>query len=87
MIQNLYAIKDTKAGFNPTFIEANDFTAMRSVKRAMSDPKSDINIFAEDYELWCVGTYDTETGILCSKLNHLINLIDLKSTSKDESVQ
>lgn len=60
----IYAIKDTKSGFlNPSF-EINESIAVRNFKYAMSHEDSLFKFAPSDFELWKIGTYDTDTGYI-----------------------
>lgn len=64
---NIYAVKDTKAGlFNAPFFQTNNVTALRTfaleVNRA--DPNNVLYNNPEDFELYCLGEFDNETGVI-----------------------
>ena len=59
----IYCIKDNVAGFlQPTF-EMYEASALRNFSYAVSQP-SLMNFKPEDYSLWHLGEYDTDTGVL-----------------------
>ena len=66
MIKNLYSMKDVKVGFGIPFCSHSDATAIRELKVAVNAPKGSTLIAdcPQDYELWKVGTIDTDTGII-----------------------
>ena len=68
----VYTIRDVKAGYGcqqgvPALIDMpNDEYALRVLKascQAGAKPNA-LNTFPEDKELWCVGEFDQETGML-----------------------
>lgn len=70
MILNVYAIRDTKSGYmNPTF-ELNDAVAMRNFSFACQQTDSLLFACASDFELYQIGRFDTETGIIQDDLPH-----------------
>lgn len=81
---NAYSIKDTKIGFALPFYQQNDHVAVRSFTRAVNDPASEYSKIAEDIELWKVGEYDTETGILTSDVAYICKGLDVKKLFKEE---
>ena len=74
----IYSIKDTKAGFmNPIYLQ-NDEIAIRSIKKAANDVQPNaVNDFPEDKELWCLGTFDEDTGLISAiQPKFLVRVID-----------
>lgn len=70
MILNVYAIRDVKSGYmNPTF-ELNDAVAMRNFQFACQQTDSLLFAAAADFELYQIGRYDTETGIIQDDIPH-----------------
>lgn len=57
----LITIKDTKAeNFTPPYY----FAAIGVMERELSKlpPENEMSKFAEDYEIWMLGSYDLQTG-------------------------
>lgn len=76
MTTNIYSIKDTKIGFRQPFLQQNDAVAARTAKW-MANEKKDYEL--EDQELWKLGTFNDETGIITPiQPAYLYNLIELK---------
>lgn len=79
MKTNVYAIKDTKIGFESPFLRVNDDAAKRdffSAAKFAPEP----NRFQQtpaDYELYRLGSFDTATGIFESNVEYLCNLIGI----------
>lgn len=66
---NLYSIFDTKANkYGPIISFENDNTAIRSFMEMLisGDRNSLLALYPTDYLLFCVGTYDQDTGIVNS---------------------
>lgn len=79
---NLYSIKDAKTGgFTPPIASAHVQDVIRAFKRRLTDKQKGDNYaeFPEDYSIWEVGTFDTETGVTNPLQNpkHVVSLISL----------
>ena len=67
MIKKIYAVYDKKAQTElGLFEQPNDLVAIRDFSQVCAKEDSQIAKFADDYELMCLGTIDTETGIIKS---------------------
>lgn len=64
MIQKMFSIRDAKADtyFNP-FYSPTQPEAERQFAAVANDPKSTIFQFPEDFDLFLLGEFDTNTGI------------------------
>ena len=63
MNKKIYAVYDKKAQTElGLFEQPNDLVAIRDFSQVCTKEDSPIAKFAEDYELMCLGTIDTETG-------------------------
>lgn len=61
----VYSVRDAKSEiYNMPFYGQTHGEAERSFVTVVNDPKSSINQFPEDYDLYHLGTYDQKTGIL-----------------------
>lgn len=59
----MFSIRDAKAeAFNNPFFKHTHGEAERDFHQACQDDKSMLNKYPEDYDLYFVGTYDTNTG-------------------------
>jgi len=68
MTQNVYSIKDAKAGtYGNPFYAINDGVATRSFEQAASDPQTTIHANPEDFNLYKIGTFDDNEGIITSE--------------------
>lgn len=67
MIKMIYSIHDNKTGcFLDTFNDTHDESAKRAFTEACSDPKSRLNRFPNDFDLYRLGTFDTSSGRVLS---------------------
>lgn len=66
MIQNLYAIRDQLTGFKAPFIMQNDAVAERAFKNIVNDEKTDIYNDPKYFDLYKVGEFNDESGVLVS---------------------
>ena len=69
----LFSLCDTKSNiFHKPFLDESVASAIRGFQILVNDPKSTlVNQFPDDYSLFCVGSFDKETGILVSKIDNL----------------
>ena len=67
MLQKFYTVYDRHVGYGFPFAQPNDACACRTFKIWLNDPQSELSKSPEDYELFYLGEYDTETGIACFK--------------------
>lgn len=72
MVFGIYAIKDVYTGYlNPTF-EGNDSVARRNFEHAVCRADSLLYSHPNDYDLYRIGTFDSETGVIISCVPELI---------------
>lgn len=63
----MYSVRDAKGEFyERPFYKHMHGEAERDFTAAARDPKSTINQFPEDFDLYFIGTYDTKTGVVKS---------------------
>lgn len=80
---NVYSIRDSKTGFlSPTF-EVNDAVAMRNFEHAVVNSDSVLFSHARDFDLYKIGTFDSDTGKILS-LELPINLCSGSSCLRGE---
>lgn len=58
----VYAIRDVHTGFMPPTVDRNDNSAMRNFVHAARNPESLFNSHPQDYALFKIGEYETDTG-------------------------
>ncbi|UPW41945.1 nonstructural protein [Dipodfec virus RodF1_63] len=66
MIMNIYAIRDTKSGFLSPTLDVSHEVSRRNFEHAFMVASGESLFFthAEDYSLYCLGSYDTESGVI-----------------------
>ena len=62
MKYGIYVLRDIKTGYLGLTLDQNDAAAMRNFEHAMSKTDSLMNSHPEDFSLYCLGVYDSETG-------------------------
>lgn len=62
MIYGMYSVKDLKTGYLPPTFDLNDLSAMRNFEHACMNEDSLFFTHPSDYQLFKVGTFDTETS-------------------------
>lgn len=80
MQKHLFSVRDSKAStFNAPFEAHTTGEAERSFRTAVTDPQTSINKYPEDFDLYKLGTIDTETGIITALETplHIIKAINL----------
>ena len=74
----LFAVKDVKAGiFLQPFSALSNAEAMRQVTMAADDSKTTLHQFPTDFELFTLGSYNQESGLILSSVFHLENVSNL----------
>lgn len=74
----VYSIKDTKIGFMNPFYLQNNAVAIREFSNGANSPQANaINTNPEDKELWCLGTFDENTGVFVSEITFLAKAVDV----------
>lgn len=64
MIYPMYAIRDKKVGFLTPTIDQNNAAAIRNFEHACQQSQNLMFSHPEDFDLYRIGTFDTETGRL-----------------------
>lgn len=67
MIFGIFAIRDAKTGFLAPMVEANDQVAIRNFVHACRNTESLFFTHASDYDLYKIGNYDSETGVISAE--------------------
>ena len=63
MKYGLYSIKDAKTGFMTPVLEHGDPAALRNFSAAVNQPDSLFHQYPNDFALYKVANFDTDTGI------------------------
>lgn len=80
MIVNLYSIYDLKAGaYGRIFNDFNDACAQRTFIHLIKDEETTIHSSPEDYILYCIGTFDDNTGFIDNSSDYPRLVMDGKS--------
>ncbi|QXN75192.1 nonstructural protein [Microvirus mar39] len=85
---NIYSIKDKAIGFDGIFTANNDFHALRmandtvNAPEQLNQPMTLIQKHPEDYDLYCLGKLNTDTGEITPETRFMQNLLDLKKVDK-----
>lgn len=64
MIYGIYAIRDAKTAFMPATVDFNNDSAIRNFEHACKVSDSLMASHPADYSLWCLGSYNTDTGVI-----------------------
>lgn len=76
---SIYCIKDTKVGFMNPFVQPNDAVACREFANLVnSHGNSVVSVNYEDMELYKLGSYDQNTGVIVSEVTYLIKGADVR---------
>lgn len=76
----VYSIKDTLTGnFSALTCAVNDGVIIRDLMNVLkSNKESEISINAKDKDLYCLGAFDVDTGVLTSDVKFIGHLVDYK---------
>ena len=73
MIYGIYSVKDIKTGYLPPTFDMNDLSAMRNFEHACMNEDSLFFTHPADYQLYKVGSFDTETGSITDEIVFLMD--------------
>lgn len=79
MITKVYAVKDVKVAFMKPFTAANDAVAVRDFTNVVNDDRD--RYMSQNYgdmELWCLGEYNDQTGVIESMVEFLVKGADVR---------
>lgn len=62
MILGVYCIRDSKVGWLTPSVDQNDASATRNFVHAMKNSQSILYTHSRDFDLWKIGTFDTDKG-------------------------
>lgn len=81
MIKNIYAIKDHKRWFTDTFVDDNDPSAVRNFSYGVCHMEGVMNFAPQDFDLFKVGTFNTESGMISGlvPIEFMCNGLDISS--------
>lgn len=78
MIMKIYSVRDVLVGYTSVVLYSSDAVAIRDFKSVVNLPDTPISKSAKDYSLYCVGEFDTETGVVVPCMNKVCEAYDLK---------
>ncbi|UPW41606.1 nonstructural protein [Peromfec virus RodF8_43] len=65
MIMRVYALRDVKVGFLSPTVSDSDAIAIRNLENVLRSPSSSLlDSHPEDFSLYCLGSFDTTSGVL-----------------------
>lgn len=64
MKYGVYSIRDSKVGFTPPVVDQSDQSAIRGFGFAINNPENIMNFSPKDFDLYKVGEFDSEKGVL-----------------------
>lgn len=77
----IYVIRDDKTGYLSPTVDASDAAAVRNFQNAVTKTEGIINAFPQDFSLYRVGYYDSETGLIeAHEREHLADGSNFKIT-------
>lgn len=81
-MMKLYSIKDNKVGFWKPFVCHNDAVASREFGNMINFRGSSGDFFVQenycDLDLYCLGTYDENTGVITPDVQFICSGVSLK---------
>ncbi len=60
----IFSVKDNMVGFNSPYIRVNERVAIREFRSMIDDLDSNGDQSVFDLVLYCVGTFDLDTGVI-----------------------
>lgn len=81
-MQNLYSVRDNKVNsYSPVFPSTSSVQATRDFERACNDANTQLNRYPSDFDLFQVGTFDDQTGVV-TPINPPIHVVSAASLIK-----
>lgn len=81
----IFCIKDTKVGFMNPFVEPNDAVAVREFGNLVnSNGSSVVSANYQDMELYRLGSFSHDTGVIESEVVYLVKGADVKRVELNE---
>lgn len=74
MKRTLYCIRDNLSGFGTPVFDVSDQTAKRNFSYAINN-NAELNFCPSDFDLYKVGTFDSETGLFSPTESGLPELV------------
>lgn len=71
---NIYSLKDVKSGYMSLMLYKNDELAIRAFKNMLqSGERNQVTMNPEDFELFSVGSFELDSGIIVSEVRFVCN--------------
>lgn len=67
MIYRMYSVRDVKVGFMPPTCDQSDISARRNFEFAINRSDNLMNFVPSDFDLFFVGQFDTDSGVITSE--------------------
>lgn len=64
MLYKVYSILDVNVGYGMPVVQDNHAVAMRNFENACCDKSSVFATHSSDFSLWCIGTFDSDSGVM-----------------------
>lgn len=64
MIYGIFCIRDVKTGFMTPTVDLNSDSAIRNFAHSLSVSPSVITSFSHDFDLYKLGTFDSDSGLV-----------------------
>lgn len=61
----IYSVRDQFTGYGQPFTAASDAVAIRDFRIACNKADSLLYASPKDFDLMCLGTFDSELGVIC----------------------
>lgn len=75
----LYSVKDCKSGFMSIIAFKNDDLAIRGFSNMVNEPVPNlVNSNPSDFELWSLGSFDQDSGVITSDIQYVTNALSVK---------
>ena len=78
MKMKAYSVFDSKAEvYSQPFFQLNDAVAQRIIANAANSEGHNYNLNPEDFELWCIGEYNDEDGMMTPSKTKILDVATL----------
>lgn len=81
----VYAIRDVRSTFTGLTVDTNDATASRNFAHAVMQVGSIMNSHPQDFSLYRLGEFDTDTGVLIplSPIHLVMDGVSVEGVTRD----
>lgn len=88
MIYGIYSMRDKLDGYMGLKLEGNDNVAIRNFSILVNDPSLSVSYNPDDFDLYKVGTFDSDSGELCPCVPSFIssgsNCVSIRSSRSED---